>query len=167
MKSFFKLILLWLINLALIGGILGLVYLIANDAELTIKAHQESYLVARARADVTNWREALDASAGDRARIAALFINRDSLINFIEELETAASESGVNYKLGEPTIEATVLKLTLQISGSFPNIYRLLTRLENLPYRLRLEQIGLAGDVEWNGQVAIRLLSFDDQHVQD
>lgn len=167
MKLSFKLILLWLINLALIGGSLGLIYLVMNDAELTIKAHQESYLVARARADVTNWREVLDASATERARIAALFINRDSLINFIEELEAVARESGVDYKLGEPTIEATVLKLTLQMSGSFPNVYRFLTRLENLPYRLRLEQVDLAGEAEWNGQVAIRLLSFDDEHVQD
>jgi len=165
MKYTLKLILLWLIDLALIGGSFSAVYLVINEVELTIKTHQESYLTARARADLINWHEVLEASADDRALIAGLFVGRDSLVDFIERLEAVARESQVELKLGEPTIEAKALKLTLQMQGSFSNLHRLLVRLENLPYHIVLGQIDLTGDTEWQGQVVLSLLSFDDDHV--
>ena len=157
-----NLIFLWLLNLAVAGVIVWLASILLADAETIIKTHQESYLLARTRADMINWREALAASAPDRARVAAVFLTRDSLIDFIEELEALARENVVALKWSEPVIEAARLKLTLQVQGAFADLYHLLERLENLPYQLAFEQIDLTNGVDWQGQITFNLLSFDD-----
>lgn len=168
---------LWFLNFTMLGTSVGLAFLVTRDAEMTIKSYQESYLVARAKADMDNWREVLGASAPDRARVASAFINRDSLIDFIEELETVARESEMDLVLGEPVIEPTALKLTLQVKGSFPNLYRLFGRLENLPYQLVFDEVDLAAGprpvasgpegARWNGNLSLTLTSFNDDYVQN
>ncbi|MEK7208834.1 MAG: hypothetical protein AAB677_01085 [Patescibacteria group bacterium] len=167
MKQRISLIIVWLLNLAVIGMIVWLAIVLRADAETTIKTHRESYLLARARADTLNWREVLKTSAPDRARVAKIFVNRDSLIDFIEEIETITHENLVVFKLGEPVITSDQLKLTLPVQGAFPDIYRLIERFENLPYQLAIEQIDLNSGVDWQGQITFNLLSFNDQHVQD
>lgn len=160
---------LWLLNVLILVGSLVLVYLIRRDAETVISAHTEQYLAARAKANFENWRQVLEASAEDLIKVKSAFTSRESLIQFIEELETVARESGIGLTLSEPVIGQTALTLSLEARGSFANLYRWLARLENLPYQLAFERINLKAGVggNWSGDVSLILNSFHDDYVQN
>lgn len=160
---------LWLLNVLILVGSLALVYLVRRDAETVISAHTEQYLAARAKADLENWRQALEASEDELAKVRSAFVSRESLIQFIEELETVARESDVGLTLSEPVIGQTALTLSLKARGSFAKLYRWLARLENLPYQLAFERINLrtGAGADWSGDVSLILNSFRDDYVQN
>ncbi len=160
---------LWLLNVLILTGSLAFAYLIRRDAETVISAYTEQYLAARAQADLINWRQTLAASAEDLTKVRSAFVSRQSLIKFIEELETVARESGVNLTLDEPVLGPTSLTLSLKVGGSFINLYRWLGRLENLPYQLTFERINLkaGAGAGWSGDLSLVLGSFLDVHVQN
>ncbi|MBI4136369.1 MAG: hypothetical protein HY481_02380 [Candidatus Vogelbacteria bacterium] len=158
---------LWLLNVLVLAGSLALVYLIRRDADTVISAYAKQYLAARAEADLENWRQTLETSAGYLAKVRAAFVSRESLIKFIEELEAVARESDVNLTLDEPVIGQTSLTLSLKVDGSFVNLYRWLARLENLPYPLTFERINLRAAAGWSGDISLALDSFRDDYVQN
>lgn len=160
---------LWLLNVLVLVGSLALAYLIRRDAETVISAYTEGYLAARAKADLINWRQALEASEEDLTKVKSAFANRESLIQFIEELETVARESDVDLTLSEPVIGQTSLTLSLEADGSFAKLYHWLARLENLPYQLTFERINLSAraGAGWSGDISLVLNSFRDDYVQN
>ncbi|MBI2100431.1 MAG: hypothetical protein HYT47_00170 [Candidatus Vogelbacteria bacterium] len=158
---------LWLMNVLVLAGGLGLVYLIRRDAEVFISARADQYFTARAKADLTNWQQGLAANEPNLVKVRSAFISRESLIQFIEGLETVARESGVDLTLGEPVIESNSLTLSMKAVGSFAKVYRWLERLENLPYRLTFERINLSAGTDWSGDISLVLHSFLADYVQN
>ncbi|MBI2097504.1 MAG: hypothetical protein HYT46_01015 [Candidatus Vogelbacteria bacterium] len=160
-----------MLNALLLAGSLFFVYLIRRDAETAIGVRTEQYLAARAGADLVNWQQALTANQSELAKVRSAFVSRESLIQFIEELETVARESGVDLTLDEPVIESNSLTLSMKAVGSFAKVYRWLERLENLPYRLTFERInlsaGLNAGADWSGDISLVLGSFLADHVQN
>ncbi len=160
-------IIIWLINLVLLGGSLGLTYLIREDSETAIKAHLDRFMVTRANSEFDKSQALLKTKELERAKIEATFITRATLINLIEEFEALARTSQVEISFSDPAIQASSLDLDIRVKGGFAGIYLFLERLENLPYQLKFNSINLTAGVDWSGSLGISLLSFTDNHVKN
>ncbi len=156
---------LWLVNTLILFGSLSLGYLTYGHFESTVEQHSKKYLTARAAANYANWQEVLDTSTSEIARLKSSFVNPETLINFIETLESTARESGVTMTLGEPVVGKTSLVIGLKAKGSFSGLYYFVRRLENLPYQLKVEQLNLIGALGWTGDLSLTLGTYLEKNV--
>lgn len=102
-----------------------------------------------------------------RRAVAANFVSIDSLPAFIERLERAATDTGVTYRLSDTKPsdrgERQVLDLTIASEGTFEQVYRFIITLENLPYRLDINQayLGPVAAGRWRANLDLTLLSYE------
>jgi len=114
-------------------------------------------------------------------RLNLYFVTKATVANFIEELESLASRSDVSLKLDSldigrevgPQGENSYLEFKLNTGGDFSNIFRFLTVLESLPYKLRFNTLSITrGKTEgvdeskinnrspWRGEISFDVISY-------
>lgn len=107
-------------------------------------------------------------------RLNLYFITKETIPNFIEELELAAGQAGVSFKLSSllPVVDDKqpgkphYLKLSLETRGAFANVFRFTTILERLPYQVRFNKVALTKLEEvgfWRGDISADLTSYTDK----
>ncbi len=86
-------------------------------------------------------------------KIDSYFIARDGVVSFIEELENLGKETGVILSIGSVSAEVDAkvkddfketLRIRLEASGSWKDLFYFLSILESLPYRAQIEQMTLS-----------------------
>jgi len=112
----------------------------------------------------------LKVNKGNLDRIESSFINSDSLVVFLEEIEALGKEAGVELKLSSVAIEkkdGDILNLNINTIGHFRDIYSFMLVVEQLPYKISFNRSHLRkieGEDEnsglWNGSFSLGLLSF-------
>ncbi len=109
-----------------------------------------------------------------RDKLSLYFITKETVANFIAELESVASRSGVVFKLNSLNIvrekeanKPSYLKLNLRVEGDYSEVSHFLNVLENLPYQFRFNAVTLAKlekeKSSWYGDVDLELVSYIDK----
>lgn len=116
---------------------------IQEDADKDVKREEGLHL---AKVSLAKNKEAIE-------KIDSYFIARDGVVSFIEELESLGKETGVILSIGSVSAEADpkvkddfkeTLRIRLEASGSWENLFYFLSILESLPYRAQIEQMTLS-----------------------
>lgn len=114
----------------------------------------------------------LETRSADFAVIDTAFVDENSLIKFIEDVEKVAKESRVTLKVttsGRTSPNAkNPPEFSLSASGNFENTLQYLLLLENMPYELVFKRINLASQAVggqqsggiWRASYQLRLESF-------
>lgn len=128
--------------------------IIAFDSQLRNFKVSESFI-----ANTENERKVVEES----------FVNRDNLVKFIEDIERAGKESGVDVHVQSADLAAgpkdSGPSFRLEASGNFSSVFKYSFLLENLPYEISFTEINItkSGDVKepWNALYVIKLLSYE------
>ena len=107
----------------------------------------------------------LTVSQEERGRLDGIFVSRDELIHFIEDLEEGAKASEVRLEVEALSSAArsgeSASSFRLDVQGSFAAVFKYLLLLENLPYETSFEQMNLEFSEEWRGFYVIKILSYE------
>ncbi|MDO8493165.1 MAG: type 4a pilus biogenesis protein PilO [bacterium] len=116
----------------------------------------------------------------DRDQLSFYFITKDTTQDFIGELESMSTASGVLLKLNSLTVKkdsktspAAYLRFNIRVDGSFRDVYHFLTALESLPYKVRISTVKVAKldqqevivkkAIPWYGDITFDLVSYIDK----
>lgn len=111
----------------------------------------------------------LKSLAGDIAekkkKIDSVFLGKQDMIKFIEELEALADKTGVSIKFGGVNFEgpnAGTPQLQFFVKGGFSQVFPFFVFLENLPYSIKINKADFhkSGEKEWQVNFEIILISF-------
>ena len=137
------------------------------------RAEAEKIENARAfEADTQNFRATLTKSltllADDRARLEAHFVRKDGIVDFINGLEKLGTDSNVEASIsslgeswqdGQSTATDGTLSLSLHVAGSFTDLYRYSTLLEEVPQKLVLDDIQMTSGEGGGAPSSIKALT--------
>lgn len=82
----------------------------------------------------------------DKEKIDLLFLKEQEIINLIEKFESVASESGVDLKINSISFageDKSQPHFNMAAEGSFGQIFKYVTLLENFPYILEIDRLNL------------------------
>jgi len=101
----------------------------------------------------------------DRATIDAAFIDPQTLVRFIEDLERMADRAGVALSIESASLPQSVdgyPSFRLTASGSFSGVYRFLALLETMKFFIAFDGVQLkkADKQPWSAAIQFQLLSF-------
>ncbi len=110
----------------------------------------------------------------DRAELENHFAKSSDVVPFLDTIEGLAPLVGVEAKVTSVVIapDHSGLLVGMQSSGTFVNLYRFLTLLENSPYELEFIGLGMHQETgldakgekakipNWNATFSMKLLSF-------
>ncbi len=111
----------------------------------------------------------MDKTADERKILDSVFLDKESIIKIIEELEANAEKTGVAIKLGNINIGENKTQkpsLNFSLNGDFNQIFHYLLLLENMPYsvevkKTQLQKEGKVGaQSKWNAEFEILLNNF-------
>lgn len=108
----------------------------------------------------------LESIALDRAKIDSVFLDKQSIIELIEEIEKLKNKTGVSVKIGSIDFGGNNKpRLQLEIKGSFRQIYQTVVLLENMPYTVNFESVLLSANSEeknWRADIVFVINNFLD-----
>lgn len=111
----------------------------------------------------------MDETFSKRETLDSVFLDKESIIKIIEELEANAEKAGVAIKLGNINIGENKTQkplLSFSLNGDFNQIFHYLLLLENMPYsvevkKTQLQKEGKIGtQSKWNAEFEILLNNF-------
>jgi Tfp pilus assembly protein PilO len=97
----------------------------------------------------------LEENKENVAMLDTYFVDRGGAPNFIEQVEDLGRDAGVFLTIGLVDVEADsankndykeLLKLRVEASGKWQNVLTFLSMIENLPYKVSLDQFSLSVD---------------------
>jgi hypothetical protein len=102
------------------------------------------------------------------------FAQSSDVVPFLNTIESLATEAGATAIISSVDVSTdnTSLMVALKATGTFPNIYKFITLLENSPYELQFEGMDLQNTTSvntsgkttttsnWNATFNIKLISF-------
>ena len=146
-KSVKSLIIIVILNLVALTGYYFLFQDIKTEAKsasaLTNTIDQGEQKNSRLSALRANIKE----TEGERQKLSTFLLPSDSEVSFIEVVEKLASKSGLSVKTNDVSSVAgdsdatKIFKMQTQISGSWSNTMYFLSKLENLPYNIRVQNL--------------------------
>lgn len=137
--------------IALLGAILmyaGLGYLVAAKRDLAT-ARAEGRMSSGARQlELAALKDALTATAGDRARLRELVVTEERLTEFLAFIEDGARAQGLvatirSVDVAESAGRFEELQVVLDARGSYPNLKKLVLLFETMPFHIDMKNIAL------------------------
>lgn len=118
--------------------------------------------------------EALNNTAGERAKIDSYFVDIKGSAHFLEKLQSFGKLAQAPIHLDNVDVEnKSILTVNFSTSGPIENIYKLTELLEATPYIINIRSFNLnkvnitnatnnlkQGTREWSATFSVRLLSF-------
>lgn len=95
--------------------------------------------------------------SSDIEHINDSIVSSDGEVEFIENLEEVAKESGLSIEINSILLETnpklasssvSILRVRAKTRGSWSNSYLFLSRLESLPYKVKINKFGLVNSSE-------------------
>ncbi len=107
----------------------------------------------------------------ERSLLNTHFIQSSDVVPFLDTVEQLAQKVNTQAEITQVDISSdkTSLAISVNASGSFQNLYKFLTLLENSPYQIEFTSVNLERNVtgavsknagEWSATFTIKLLSF-------
>jgi hypothetical protein len=145
---------------------------INQKAEMNTIAWQTEAL---RRNDINLLNNSLAQVSNDRALLETHFAQSSDIVPFLNTIEQLASSAGTKAQVGSVDVGSgnTGLLINLTASGSFQQIYKFLTLLENSPYELDFPSVNISkstvpdvssktiNDSNWEATIQVQLLSFE------
>ncbi len=96
-----------------------------------------------------NW--LVSQTSASRGSLDLYFITKETVANFIGELEAASVQANVGFKLNTLEVRQdspilagqSYLNLEMRIDGNFSDTFHFLKIIESLPYRIRINSAGI------------------------
>lgn len=130
-----------------------------------------------------NLRAAKAALSENKAEISLLdsyFVKSDGVVDFINGLEALGNKNGVTINIASVSVESDpkakatlyeMLRLKIEISGSWASVTNFIAILENIPYAVSISQVSLAsipsaandgvkGNTVWRGAIDFGVLKL-------
>jgi len=154
------------LNVILITLIYSLLQGIGSKKRSVFEIKKDTaFYVARIK-NINEINKSLVVNKEAKGKIESVFLDENSLINFIKELEYFAQKTGMELdmkgvRILKETNSGAVFNFIVE--GSFSGIYRYLTLLENSRYQLRFEGINIQkslNDENWVAALELKVLSF-------
>jgi Tfp pilus assembly protein PilO len=164
-KFIITIILIFLLNGAALAGWL---YLFSNLKKQNnfIKEEQQKILVSDKKLENSNSLKTLmNEIIDEKQKIDSVFLDKDSVVNFIENLESIAGKTGASIKIGNINIDSQKkkgLSLQFNLTGNFNQLFHYLILVEKLPYLINIETMDFkkSASNEWEADFEILVNSF-------
>ncbi len=96
-------------------------------------------------------KKTISDSSSDIQRLDGMFLDKDGVASFLQQVESLADLSGVTHSLSPDiqqdgtlaTRQKELLKISLNTTGSWVGTYRFLNLLENLPYKIAFSNVSI------------------------
>ncbi len=104
------------------------------------------------------------------SKIKPMFINSNSMVDFIEDMESLAESAGVSLEIKGVRFDEKQNKpvFTMALAGSFSDIYHYTVLLENTIYKVEFDGVDIgessSGDI-WREVLELKLLSFQNEEI--
>lgn len=105
----------------------------------------------------------------ERTRVESLFVSEDSIVSFIEKVESLGNISSATVVFRSVSVEGEKndrLKLDLSITGSFSEVFHFVILAEHLPFQASFDRMNILklpketkGD-KWEALATLTLRSF-------
>lgn len=164
-----KKIIITVVLIALLNGIAltGWIYflsVIKNQADM-IRDIQSKTAVNEKKAESGRSLKNLMAEiAVEKQKINSVFLEKQDIIKFIEELESIADKTGTSIELGNinTSYETQNPHLQFFLRGNFSQLFHYLVLLENIPYTISIDKMYLQKQQKdvWQANFEISLNSF-------
>lgn len=126
------------------------------------------------RNDITLLNNSLVQVSNDRALLETHFAQSSDIVPFLNTIEQLSSSAGTKAQVDSVNVGSsnTGLLINLTASGSFQQIYKFLTLLENSPYELGFSSVNISKSTvldassktinssSWDATIQVQLLSF-------
>lgn len=154
------------INLVLFLVVVFLGRATASKKELVFDIKRQLALYERRIEHVNRLEETQQKIEETSSMLETMFVDEDSLVGFIEELEFLARNAGVGLEIkgigftGEQNKKPV---FTVSLTGSFENIYHYFILLENMIYKVEFNKVDIEKSSEtglWRSLLELKLLSF-------
>lgn len=105
------------------------------------------------QANYSLYKRMLKDSESERAKINNLIVNKNSVADFISNLERLAKTSGIemtkNISVEKERVSSkeSYLKVSLRARGELEQVYYFMELIENLPYKTRIRKMSMASSV--------------------
>ena len=101
----------------------------------------------------------------DRAKISSAFVDRETLVLFIENMERLAAQAAVILVIESASLPekgAALPSFRVRATGSFAGLYRFAALLETMPYHVVLDEVRFSAGAErqWTTIIQFQLASF-------
>lgn len=164
-KFIITIILIILLNGVALAGWLYLFSILKGQNDLA-KEEQQKIAVSEKKFQNSNSLKGLmNEIVGEKQKIDSVFLDKENIINFIENLESIADKTGASIKISSINInnqDKKGLSLQFKLAGNFNQLFQYLVLLENLPYLIDIERVdfrNLAPN-EWEANFEILVNSF-------
>lgn len=153
-------------------------YSSASATEKIIASKQDIAQIGRREANIKKLEDLISSIALEEKKITGIFAGPDSLVLFIEKLETAAHSAGVLLEIksaelassGKPApLDETLPRFKIVTEGRFGQNFLYLQLLESMPFQIEINdayfslQSGDQLGEFWQFSASITLLSFLDK----
>lgn len=116
-------------------------------------------------------RNLVRGTENERQVLDNYFVNSNSIISFIERLESLGRASRVSLTLSSVDIDSerkNALKINLRMTGTFSGIYYLISLIEAMPYEIDVTRFSISKSASpsakdndlWEGETSMELFSF-------
>lgn len=140
-----------------------------TDERLTSVFESKENLVSfeKRTSGLNEIRKELETNQEGFAIVESVFLDNDSLVDFIKELEYLAAQCGVEIKIRNVSFreggQGDVPFFGLNLSGDFSSVYRYVFLLENSKYQVSVDRVNFQnadGGKMWEANLDISILSF-------
>jgi len=110
------------------------------------------------------------STQGKKNQLETHFVQSSNVVPFLNTLEDLGTGVGVKMKVASIDIsrDGTGLLIQLKSTGTFSQVYKFITTLENAPYELEFVSVDLKKEVtedeessnQWEANINLRLISF-------
>jgi len=109
------------------------------------------------------------SAAEDIAAFDNLVLVDDKLVPLIESIEETGRELGLDTNIvsvakieDKKSVEPDIIRIVVETQGSWAPTLSFLRAIENLPYRVMIDESSLSkGEVDWRLRITLSLYSFD------
>lgn len=96
--------------------------------------------------------------------LKSYIVNQNQIGEFVTYLENQGIETDVSVKISQVALSLTdpnILIIDLEGEGNFSDTVRLLSRIENAPYKIKIVSVALSGlkTVGWQSSIQIEVIS--------
>jgi hypothetical protein len=154
------------INLALVLALWGGHWLLSKKAVSSAAAAEEFRLLQHSSDQSFVLERQLESTQSERLALLAQFVNEDSIVGFLEDVDHWGRQAGAIVKATSVS-EDKPITLDLQAIGTFKSVYHFLQLIERAPYQLKITRVIFShgGETDnissWKLELTIELLSID------
>ncbi len=170
LKLMSKITIVIMLNLAALASLAFLTWRVNQTSQAIKQKTQQLANLEGQRLRFSTLKTQMAASGPEREAINRYFVDSNSLPVFIERLEELAATNQITLNLTSAAVSAgqatpTTLEFKLTATAAFSRLFNFIALMENLPYRLRFNQLRLtplqtASSTVWQATGALELLSF-------